>query len=340
MKKRQKGDEMEENLNNQYESVLNFLYYASSTLCAEYNVEIEIDIIPNLELNARVYQDRINTRKYHIEIFSGCLGLEYSIGQIITRFEDDDLPFFSYVKDFSIFDKNEDDAYIDTFVNMFSSVMLLHILFHECGHVIAGHLMKETHRFEFDKEKKGSYEQQEKEIVADWISTKYTLLSFLNAIYSMNIPDEEVSVYIKQVMLLFWVSLSIEFQIFDNKHINETVKNSERTHPHPSVRLFNCIEATNEAVYDFLIMHGLEKSVAARTTDNLILCMSTPLLVFQSLMETPIFKELFSINTIDYYIILREIPILHDIERKYWHLPQLSSHYRERAEQYISQFNS
>lgn len=333
---------MEENLNNKYKSVLDFLYYASSSLCREYNIEITIDILPPLELNAYVYQDSIEENKYHIKLYAGCLCLAYPIGQIIARFEEDDLPFFSYVKDFNIFETDERDSYIETFINMFSSVILLHIFFHECGHIIAGHVKRDRQRFEFDNDREGSYEQQETEIVADWISTKYTLISFLNAINNegSKIPDEEVTVYIKQLILLFWLSLSIEFQLFDDKQINKTIENSKRTHPLPSVRLFNCTEATAESVYDYLFMRGLDKSAATKVTDNLIASMSMMFLIFQSNMETPLFDELFSIKTIDYYILLREIPLSYDVERKYWHLSQLSSQYREKAEQYISMLNS
>lgn len=60
---------MEEKLNNKYESVLDFLYYVSSSLCREYNIEITIDILPPLELNAYVYQDSTEDNKYHIKLY-------------------------------------------------------------------------------------------------------------------------------------------------------------------------------------------------------------------------------------------------------------------------------
>lgn len=69
-----------DNLNDKYDYVITFLNGISSKFCDENNIKLDIIIPSEYMLNARVA--KVGDRQYSIELFPGCLNLDYSIEKI------------------------------------------------------------------------------------------------------------------------------------------------------------------------------------------------------------------------------------------------------------------
>ena len=83
---------MSENLNEKYKNIIDFLHTVSASYCDEFGIQIEIEIPKYDKLNADVCYVKDNI--YHINIFPGCLNLDYKIQDITKRYTADDLQFF------------------------------------------------------------------------------------------------------------------------------------------------------------------------------------------------------------------------------------------------------
>ena len=129
---------MSENLNERYKKIIDFLYNVSASYCNELGIQIEIEIPMDDKLNASVRYMKDNI--YHINIFPRCLNLDYIIQDITKRYTADDLQFFWRFKNLSIFERFEDDTYQEDLNNLFATIILLHIFYHECGHIYANHV--------------------------------------------------------------------------------------------------------------------------------------------------------------------------------------------------------
>ena len=329
---------MDNVLNEKYKSIISFFEEASEEVCHDYNFKVIMDVLPDDILNAQVYKDNLQSDVYHIELYSRCLNLSYLIETITKKFDSNDLLFFEDVRKIDLFGKMEASTLREELNNVFATTILTHIFFHECGHIMAGHIeLKSFFYSEYDSKKVGSYYDQEKEMVADWLSTKYILKSIYK-IFSgedeHHPSPEEIVRSIRKVIVLFWVSLAIEFQIFDACHIKSSTENSKRTHPHPSVRLFYNLEAVFEGVNDLLLAHGLDEDSAEKGTNLIVSDVYTIIQSFIGIMEVPLYNDLMKNETVDYYMKLRDVPFEEEWYDDYLHLAQLSPNYRKIVDQY------
>lgn len=317
------------NLNNKYRKTIDFLEKQSAQFLGDSKINIEIEVLSDIRLNAMVQS--INDDTYRISFFSGCLNLDYAIEKITQKYTDDDLLFFKKFEKVRAFDSLENDTYREELNNLFGSMILLHIFYHECGHIAANHLEKQNKEFlEYDSTLKGNYEHQEREMVADWLATKY----LFSSIYQLVIEDDQPSPkkiisILKHTANLYWLSLSIEFQIFDSNHGREKADFSKLTHPHPTVRLYYSIEAMQESMMDILNSYGLEDSESEPLSKEIIEEFYHMIRAFIDITELPIDIEKNNSQVIETYIKLRDIPYDESTKKNnYLHLMELADEYR------------
>lgn len=326
---------MGKNLNERYKTIIAFLYNMSLAYCNELGIEIEIYILQEDRLNAEVCHVRDNL--YCINIFSRCLNLDYEIENITKRYTEDDLNYFWRVKELGIFERFEEDTYREDLNNLFSTIILLHIFFHELGHISAKHIdIAEGVYEEYDSSRNGNYESQEHEMVADWLSTKKLYLAMFYAVVrDDNLNFEEISKILKQITVLWWLSLTIEFQIFDSEHIRIIDDFSTLTHPHPAVRLYYNLEAMKESMVDILNIYGLDDAQAEEEVNIIIDDLYIYIASFLQITDTPINIKKDDYKIMDYYIKLRDVPYREgEGNDDCIHLLPLSDKYREGCERY------
>ena len=329
------GVNMSENLNERYKKIIGFLHAMSLPYCNELGIQIDIEVPKNDELNAGICHVKDNV--YLIKIYPSCLCLDYKIQDITRRYTSDDLQFFGRAKNLGVFERFEDDTYREDLNNLFATIILLHIFYHECGHITAKHVDVSGGMYEeYDATRIGSYELQEHEMVADWLSTKDVFCSMFYAIVQNdNYDSKEILAILKQLAVLYWLSLTIEFQIFDSNHMDEIDDFSTLTHPHPVVRLYYNKEAMREAMADILITYGLDDDQAETGVNLIIKEIYILIQSFLGITNTSIVIKENDFKIIDYYITLRDFPYKNDTkENTYLHLMPLSDEYRKICEEY------
>lgn len=319
------AENMSNSLNEKYKKTIEFLQNKSLQFHQTSGIEIEIQVLNDAGLNAMVEHIKDNT--YRISFYSGCFNLDFNIEKITERYTKDDLIFFRRFKKIRAFECFEDDCYRECLNNQFATMILLHIFYHECGHIRAKHLQSSNQTYlEYDSTSTGNYEHQEREMVADWLGTKYLFSSIFDLVDGYDTPSpEELISMLKHMTVLYWLSLTIEFQIFDSTHVKKTDDFSTLTHPHPAVRLYYNLEAMHECMVDILKKYGLDDSIAEAGANVIIQDFYIYIESFLDITDAPIDIEKNDRRIIDCYIKLRDVPYKDNIAKNdYIHLEPLA----------------
>lgn len=325
---------MSDNLNERYKIIIEFLHNLSCVYFNEVGIQIDINVLKEDKLNASVY--RLKENSYCINIFSGCLNLDFKIEKITERYTEEDLQFFWRVKELRIFERFEMDSYREDLNNLFATVILLHIFFHECGHIEAKHVDTSEGMYEeYDSTRVGSYETQEHEMVADWLGTKIVYNAMFHAVVQdKDMDSDELIAVLRQITVLWWLSLTIEFQIFDSNHTKKIDDFSTLTHPHPAVRLYYNLDAMKESMLDILNLYGLSDEQAEEEANNIIKEAYPYIESFLHITNAPINIKKNDFRIMDCYIKLRDVPYQDDVKDTFIHLERLPDEYREIYEKY------
>ncbi len=189
---------------------------------------------------------------------------------------------------------------------------------------------------EYDSKRIGNYEIQEQEMVADWLSTNNIVQwMFYSIIQYDNFAPEEILAILKHILILNWLSLTIEFQIFDSNHMDEIDDYSKLTHPHPAVRLYYNIEAMRESIANILSLYGLDDNQSEVGVNIIIKEVYIWIESFLGITNAPINIMKNNFQIIDCYIKLRDIPYKNGAkENPYYHLLPLPDGYRKDSEKY------
>ncbi len=325
---------MSENLNERYKTIIEFLEDLCFTYCKALGIQIDINVPKKDDLNASVCY--VKEKLYCINIFPGCLNLEYKIENITKRYTSDDLEFFWRVKELRIFERFENDTYREDLNNLFATVILLHIFFHECGHIQAKHVTVSDRMYEeYDSARIGSYATQEHEMVADWLSTTFVYQAMFHAVVrGEKLDSEEIISILKQITVLWWLSLTIEFQIFDSNHMKQVDDFSVLTHPHPAVRLYYNLDAMKESMMDILNIYGLDDVQAEEGVNYIIKELYIYIESFLQITNAPINIKKDDFQIMDCYIKLRDVPYKEKLGDSFMHLIPLPDEYRDSYEKY------
>ena len=318
-----------DNINNRYKNIVLFLEEVISKFCAEKNIELRIEIPDEDKLNASV--KKVAENKYCINIYPGCLNLHYSIEQLTRSFNEDDLKHFFRFERLDIFEHQEEDTYREKLNNIFVTVILLQILWHEIGHIDAGYVDRTCEYVEFDSNKVGCFAKQEQEMVADWFGTQNVINYIYDSAISGRVGDkDELILALQQLVQLYWITLTIEFQIFEMKHPSNVLDFSLLSHPHPSVRLLYSIEAMAEAIVNIFNIFGLDDDEGEMAMIILIKETYIKIQSFLLMTDTPIAEEKDKKMVMKIYKILRDLPYSKEYEKNnFKHLLPLNSSYEK-----------
>lgn len=211
----------------------------------------------SMEIEANI--KKINS-KYIISLSSGMtLRVPMSMVNKYKFFEKYDSEDWKWFEDYEKLDliselnNSEEPQLKEKLSNIFASSVILEAVFHECGHIIANHV-DSTKLF---KEAKGeiiikNIDEQEKEMVADWhgvINHFWFLYSFIYGNKLKNGSSEEIINSLHKLTIFEWLSICYEFALFDRAAVPIV---SNKSHPHPRIRLIACLEAMYEAIVDIL----------------------------------------------------------------------------------------
>ena len=250
------------------------------------------------------------------------------IGNITRRYTEDDLQTFSAFKHLVIFERHEEDTYREELNNLFSTIILLQIFWHEVGHIRAGYVDRTRDYIEFDSSEKGCYSKQEQEMVADWLSTKQVFFAMYNLAKNKVENDKELIKVLQQLVMLYWISLTIEFQIFDSNHKREIKDFSKLSHPYPSVRLLYSIDAMTEAIMDILNTYGIDDAVAGLAIQEIFKDIACIIHSFLLITECPIDYYREDKRVVECYYTLRKLPYSVEYEKNdFLHLLPLDESY-------------
>ena len=291
-------------------------------LCSELGIVVDLYFPDDKTLNAYVEPKEGN--KYQITICRGCFNQKRKIKSKTRRYEDKDVGHFEPVIDTGFIpclkkDPCSKENYRDTINRLFGTFILLHIYFHEMGHILAGHVDKsDTIYKEFSKTHHGSYETQEYEMMADWYSTKhvFSLLCRIVIGNRLKTDNKEFRTTIRKITLLYWITMALEYQIVEDKQaekklIRKTAEGekdySRLIHPHPTVRFYVNIESMREGIADlYEDFFSFDENEAEDTANGIILRSYFYFLNFQTITDTPIVDEAEKIDVTKYYIKLRD----------------------------------
>ena len=323
-------------MDNYKKKTINFLEIKSSDFCKQNNIKLEIIIDSIDEFNATV--EKIGSREYKIKIYSGCLHIDHCIEKMTRRYNEDDLQTFFRFKDLSVFERYE-NTYREELNNLFSMIILLHIFWHEVGHICAGHVDVLHEYIEFDSSAIGGYFKQEQEMVADWLSTKSVFKQiYFDTIHGKVKDSNELIIALKQLVVLYWISLTIEFQIADLKSTSDVSDFSELKHPYPAVRLLYSIEAMGEAIMDIFNNYGLDDNDAEKAMELIVNDIYIIIDSFLQITDCPIDIKKGESRVIECYKILRELPYSDEYETNdFLHLLQLDDSYLEQINYFLGE---
>lgn len=311
------------NLNERYKWTCELLNKLANGIAMPNNIKIEVEIASDDKLNASVQM--LKSGHFKILIYSGCINADYRIQKITERYTEDDWLYFEKFNFLNIFEPNSNDTYREKLNHLFGSVMILHILFHECAHICANHVgVSSTNHIEYAKDsKKVGYKYQEREMVADWLATKYLFdLIYQSFIIINDIKSPEHMKTFGQLIILYRLSLSIEFELFDLNHTCQINDYSKLSHPIPAVRLYYSMEAMFEALIDILNNYGLNDEEAVKVGAEVIKGLSFIMLSFIKITDINIDDKSSKNEIYDYYKKLRNVPYehKHKDEEIYFHL--------------------
>lgn len=326
-----------DNFNEKYKDIISFLKKISSEYCKCKNIDLHINIPNDFKFNAGV--EKIGTHEYRIDIYPLCFNLDISIESIIERYNDDDLKFFFRFKNLTLFGKRENATYREQLNELFTTVIVLHIFWHEIGHIEAKYLEAESTYREYDSNEIGCYKKQEQEMVADWLSTK-TVFKFIyeSFIYEKVDGNEELIKALQQLIVLFWISLTIEFQLFEKKHSGKEIEYALLSHPAPEVRLLYCLEAMSEAIVDVFNQYGLDDDIAEECMHAVVNDIYILIESFMSITNSPIDIKKNGKKVTECYKLLRELPYLDIYEKNdYLHLLKPNEQYLDMIDRFLNE---
>lgn len=130
-------------------------------------------------------------------------------------------------------------------------------------------------------------------------------------------------------IVLYWLLLTIEFQIFDSIHMTNVDDYSKLTHPHPAVRLYYSLEAMQECILDIFNTYGFDDIQAEYGLEYIVSHIYVLIESYLQITETPISIKKDDPQIMDYYITLRDIPYISKVKDNYFHLIEFPKEYRE-----------
>lgn len=219
------------------------------------NIGVKLSVIKDSEydVNARIIKTLDN--EYLLKISSGLFdGIINKVIELIERYDDNDYLWFSILSENDtinfmnkIIDWNdiEKDEIKKTYlINLFTSLIIRNVIFHETAHIIGKHLETDTEFLEYDGRNVGNIEVQCKEMFADYVATKMLLSTLYDFFEKEFVKDSQFylndDIETKAIRHIFVVGfLTLYFQF--NINSRDTIITFDTNHPDKKVRLLYCL---------------------------------------------------------------------------------------------------
>lgn len=305
-----------------YENIRELLQYTIDRVI-ENRYKIEIIIDNEDWLNASVEKKNNTQNEFIIKIYSGILGrIPFLLEKQFNKFDENDLLYFDDYKILNFMKWYDDSMYekVDDYIllsleKLFTTTILCNVIFHELGHIIAGHLNEKNMLLEYNDSEHSLY-FQEKEMMADWIGVKKAFQLFFyfsGYIESEKFDCEKFKKMIKKTAVLTLLTLYLQFQIFEESVNMELESMGKYKHPHPRVRLLYSLEALREGTYDMLNnLFRISDKLSEGFVENIISEAFVYVESFFGIMDININKKIFDSVILEHYLKLRELPYSED----------------------------
>lgn len=299
----------------------------------------------SMDVNASIKKEDNN---YIISLSSGVtVRIPIRMADFLKKYDEEDWKWFKDFEKFNLLDnggqvdsKEQELKLTEKLSNLFASSIILNIVFHECGHIIANHV-DSIKSFNEVTNKKSilNVADQEKEMVADWHSVIYHFWYMYSLIYGDKLKDrskEDTINSLRQLTVFEWLSICYEFALFDNDNVTAS---RNKAHPHARIRLIACLEAMYEAIVDILDAKFQIDDPASTLIATQILNQETFMIVssFCQLSDIDIIdKSWHDDNAIEQYIKLREYSESFNNAKPDYHLAALNSEDKEIFKKIVS----
>lgn len=232
-------------------------------------LDVKLSVIKDSEYGVNASIIKTVDNEYLLKLSSGLFdGIIYKLTESTKRYNDDDYLWFSKLAendtvnfmnriiDFKHIEEHEiKKTYL---INLFTSLIIQNVIFHESAHIIGEHLNSDRVFFEYDGRDVGNIEVQCKEMFADYVSTKL-LLSTLYSYFEEEFVndahfylDNDVNdVAVKALRHIFVVGfLTLYFQFDFNSR--DTIITFNTNHPHKKVRLLYCLLSFRDEIIGWI----------------------------------------------------------------------------------------
>lgn len=251
--------------------------YIDESILEEFFCETEIVISDYLDVQLNVIKDNtdiINAsiqvvpyNEYLLTLYSGLFyGIDNIVKKLLTRYDDENYLWFSKLAennivnfmnltiDWNLIEENEiNKTYLN---NLFTSLIIQNIIFHETGHIIGEHLTEEREYYEFDARKVGNIEAQCKEMYADYVSARVlfnTLRNYYEEEFSRDVrfnwnDNQDVKKILQHIFVVGFLTLYFQF----NLNSDDSIISFNTIHPDKKVRLFYCLLSFRDDVITWM----------------------------------------------------------------------------------------
>lgn len=232
-------------------------------------LEVKLSVIKDSEYGVNASIIKTVNNEYLLKLSSGLFdGIIYKVTELTKRYDNNDYLWFSKLAEndtvnfmnriieFNHIEKHEiKKTYL---INLFTSLIIQNVIFHESAHIIGKHLNSDRVFFEYDGRDVGNIEVQCKEMFADYESTKL-LLSTLYSYFEEEFVndahfylDNDVNdVAVKALRHIFVVGfLTLYFQFDFNSR--DTIITFNTNHPHKKVRLLYCLLSFRDEIIGWI----------------------------------------------------------------------------------------
>lgn len=229
-------------------------------------LEVKLSVIKDKEYGVSASIIKTVDNDYLLTISSGLFdGIIYKVAELTKEYDDNDYLWFSKLAEndtinfmnrfIDLNDIEEHEIKKTYLINLFTSLIIQNVIFHESAHIIGKHLNSDREYLEYDGENVGNIEVQCKEMFADYVSTK-VLLSTLYSYFEEEFVNDanfysNYDVTVKAIRHIFLIGfLTLYFQ-FDFKS-KDTIITFDTYHPHKKVRLLYCLLSFRDEIIGWI----------------------------------------------------------------------------------------
>lgn len=241
----------------------NFFHEIEEVMSDRLGVSLSVKKNSIYDINARIQV--IQDNEYLLTLYSGLFyGIDRAVNDFLTQFDSNDYLWFADLAEFNdinfmntiiqweFIDDNQLQKQVLS--NMFTSLIIQNVIFHEAAHIKGNHLNVEREYYEFDPDVIGNIETQSKEMYADYegarmlleVLTEFFIKKFSRDNHFNWDDSDDVNKFLRNVFVVGFLTMYFQFNLQDS----DTSITFDTNHPDIKVRLFYCILLFRNEIVD------------------------------------------------------------------------------------------